>query len=103
MWVLLRKVNKRLINTEAKAFLLVFAIAAMLVGAYTVFGSLLLRGNGQVGPAGMWLLLAVSGFALVSAAAALATISGGRVGGWWLLASTLAAIAWFPAGNLVAE
>ena len=96
-------VNKRLINTEAKAFLVVFALAAMVVGAYTVLGTLLLRGNEQIGPAGMWVLLAISGTALLSAATALAVIAGGRVGGWWLLGSALASVAWFPAGLLLGE
>ncbi|MDA0172708.1 hypothetical protein OJ998_26635 [Solirubrobacter taibaiensis] len=96
--------NKPIINVEAKAFLVVFACAASLFGAYGVFGSLLMRGDGMV--AGGWgfaLLIAISMASLGTGLIALLVIANGRVGGWWLLTSALTTVAWFGAGHLVIE
>lgn len=96
--------NKRIVNVEAKAFLVVFAAAASLFGAYGVFGTLLLRGDGIVASTwGFSLLLAISLTALGSGLIAVLVILNGYVGGWWLLASALATVAWFGTGHLVID
>ncbi|RKQ88232.1 hypothetical protein C8N24_6274 [Solirubrobacter pauli] len=96
--------NKRIVNIEAKAFLVVFATAASLLGAYCVFGALLLRGDGIVSStSGFLLLLTISTAALGSGLSALVVILNGYVGAWWLLTSALATVAWFGAGHLVAD
>ena len=96
--------NKPIVNVEARAFLVVFAVAASLFGAYGVFGTLLLRGDGIVSGAwGFALLLAISMAALGAGLIALLVVLNDRVGGWWLVASALATVGWFATGHLVAD
>ncbi|RKQ88360.1 hypothetical protein C8N24_6402 [Solirubrobacter pauli] len=96
--------NKRIVNVEAKAFLVVFAVAASLFGAYGVFGTLLMRGDGIVSSTtGFLLLLTISLAALGSALIALAVILKNHVGAWWLLTSALATVAWFGTGHLLVD
>jgi hypothetical protein len=98
------RMNKPIVNVEAKAFLVVFAVATSLLGAYGVFGTLLLRGDGVVlSTWGFALLLAIATAALGAGLIALLVVLNDRVGGWWLVASALATVAWFATGHLVVD
>lgn len=95
--------NKLLVNGEAKAFLLVFAVAGILLGAYTILGTMLLLGDGIVeGVFGAVVLHLISFAATGAGLRASTVIFNGRVGGWWLFTSWAAGVAWFPVGHLVA-
>jgi hypothetical protein len=95
-------VNKRIINGEARAFLVVFACAGLLLGLYTLLGRGILESDGgDLSSFSGWLLLPVSVAAIVTAVGALVAISGGRVGGWWIVSSWCSSVAWFGLAYLV--
>ncbi len=94
--------NKRIINGEAKAFLIVFAFVGLLLGVYTSLGRGLLESDGaELSSFGGWLLLVLSGAAMIAGLGAVLTILNGRVGGWWIVGSWMSSVAWFGLAHVV--